>query len=567
MSSTGPLFEYTELRELGRGAQGRVVLARRASSADLVAIKYLAPELMVDHAHLSEFQREAGILAQVTNPHVAKIHQYIQTDDQAAIVMEAVEGVSLKRLLKEHGSLDPEAALTVLKGSLLGLNAAHEKGIVHRDYKPANVMVTEAGESKLIDFGIAGLAGERSMSGTPMYMAPEQWNGGSATPATDVYSATCVFYECVTGRAPYRARTHSELAAAHTAAPIPFEDVPEELHELINAGMAKAAVSRPPRASALVDHLEHIASRAYGPDWERRGLAALAAGTAALGVLFPLALLAGSGAGQAGTSLGSTALGGGAGKTGLLSKIGSGKAAVAGVGVAGAGIATLLFLNNDPDIGGARTSTYRTFFQQPGKVVANATIPDGSRAGPFRQFTLTVTPSTVKRGTRVRLRVDHLDRATWGLEYRGEGDYRCHGPKSEKGDAYHQSYGFSSGGEADNRDIAKNPDTRIWLYKAPKNPTGLPPATTTFVTARGSIEKKTTSEYRMPECSYYFSTIEVHEFVVPRSVKPGRYLLATQNPPSITEVHITSNGKYISVPPSSVGATSEGMLPVLTVLG
>jgi serine/threonine protein kinase len=117
--------------------------------------------------------------------------------------MEAVNGVSLRDVLSGNpGPLPPEAALTVLKGSLLGLSAAHAAGVVHRDYKPANVLVESSGNSKLVDFGIAGLSGERTVAGTPAYMAPEQWHGAPASPATDVYSATCVFFECVTGGPP-----------------------------------------------------------------------------------------------------------------------------------------------------------------------------------------------------------------------------------------------------------------------------------------------------------------------------------------------------------------------------
>ncbi|OLT33245.1 hypothetical protein BJF79_08180 [Actinomadura sp. CNU-125] len=144
----------------------------------------------------------------------------MESERGVALIMEAVEGVTLKEVLARHGELAPEAALVVLKGSLLGLAAAHTVGVVHRDYKPANVMVPADGRSKLIDFGVAVAAGDASASGTPAYMAPEQWRGEAVSPATDVYAATCVFFECVTGRRPFAG------AGGHLAEEPPAADAP-----------------------------------------------------------------------------------------------------------------------------------------------------------------------------------------------------------------------------------------------------------------------------------------------------------------------------------------------------
>src|SRR6201999_3221421 len=107
---------------------------------------------------------------------------------------ELVKGVSLHEIFVRRGPTGPEAALAVLKGSLLGLAASHTLGIVHRDYKPENVLVDTAGNSKLAYFGVAVKSGKAtSAAGTPLYMAPEQWQGAPASPATDVYAATAVF--------------------------------------------------------------------------------------------------------------------------------------------------------------------------------------------------------------------------------------------------------------------------------------------------------------------------------------------------------------------------------------
>lgn len=282
---------YTELRELGAGAQGRVVLARSNESRALVAIKYLGAGLLRDRGRNAGFRAEAATLARVRDPHVARLYQYVETGEGAAIVMEAVNGVSLRRVMDEHGALPPEAALVVLKDSLLGLAAAHAIGIVHRDYKPANIVVSGDGSGKLIDFGVAVLSGEGARGGTPAYMAPEQWRGDPASPMTDVYAATCVFFECVTGERPYPARDVPELMGQHTAAPIPVEEVSEPLRFLVARGLAKDPVQRPPGAAAFVTELEAVALSAYGRGWEDRGLEELAAAVAVLAALFPLAAL------------------------------------------------------------------------------------------------------------------------------------------------------------------------------------------------------------------------------------------------------------------------------------
>jgi serine/threonine protein kinase len=124
---------YTTLQELGRGGFGRVVLARHEGSGTHVAVKYLT---VPDGAFRTEFRAEAEVLRGLNDPHVVRLFDYVEAPQGAAIVMEAIDGVSLRALLGEHGRLDPEAALTVLKGSLLGLGAAHRVRVVHRDYKP-----------------------------------------------------------------------------------------------------------------------------------------------------------------------------------------------------------------------------------------------------------------------------------------------------------------------------------------------------------------------------------------------------------------------------------------------
>ncbi|MQS16842.1 protein kinase [Streptomyces kaniharaensis] len=298
------LPDYVHERELGAGASGRVVLARHRESGTPVALKYL-------HGSVGTpaLRAEARVLASIDSPHVTRLYEYVEGEQGSAIVMELVDGIALRDLLRAEGATTAEAALVVLKGSLLGLAAAHEAGVVHRDYKPANVLVDTAGVSKLVDFGIAVPNGaDRDVSGTPAYMPPEQWAGRPASPAGDVYAATVTFFECLTGARPYEGTTIAELAVQHTEAPIPAELAPDPVRPLILAGLAKDPQSRPDSAAAFVEELEAVAVAAYGPQWEEKGRLDLAA------LVALLALLPGAGGAAAGgTSLAHTALGSGEG--------------------------------------------------------------------------------------------------------------------------------------------------------------------------------------------------------------------------------------------------------------
>ena len=298
---------YTEQRELGRGASGRVVEAVNNATGQRVAIKYLSPSLVRDSAFMWGFRTEAQMLRSLGVPQVVQVYDYLEEPDRgAAIVMELVDGVSLHEMIARRGPTGPEAALVVLKGSLLGLAAAHTLGIVHRDYKPENVLVDTAGQSKLADFGVAVKAGKQaSTAGTPLYMAPEQWHGAPGSPATDVYAATAVFFECLTGRTPFSGKLQ-QLQEQHVTAAVPVDRVDAPLQGLITRGMAKNPAGRPQSAIAFVAELEAVAAATYGQDWEESGRGHLAARAAALLAL----LLRNGGPGSSGTSSASTWLGG-----------------------------------------------------------------------------------------------------------------------------------------------------------------------------------------------------------------------------------------------------------------
>jgi hypothetical protein len=279
---------YTEVKALGSGGFGDVVLARHDSSGTLVAIKYLRPELLADPEFAVIFRGEAEALASVEDPNVVRLYEYVQSPAGAAIVMELIDGVSLREILARQGKTTAEAALVVLQGSLLGLAAAHRRGVVHRDYKPENVLVNGQGSSKLTDFGIAARAGDRAMAaGTLAYAPPEQFGGGPASPSGDLHAATATFYECLTGRPPFSGDSAERLLYQHLAEPVLLEPVPEPLRPLIEAGMAKDPERRPADATILVAELRTVAAGAYGLDWEERGRSLLGEAALLLAALWP----------------------------------------------------------------------------------------------------------------------------------------------------------------------------------------------------------------------------------------------------------------------------------------
>jgi eukaryotic-like serine/threonine-protein kinase len=340
---------YTELNLLGSGASGSVVLARHDATGQLVAIKHLSPALARDDRFRARFRGEAEILRRLSHPNIAGLHWYRETAAEAVLAMELVDGVPLRRVL-DQGPTVPEAALVVLRGSLRGLEHAHVAGIVHRDYKPENVIVDADGNSRLIDFGIAAPVGaDTFLAGTPRYMAPEQWQGGSPTPQTDVYAATAVFFECLTGRRAFDADTLTQLRQQHLHDRIPVEAVPGPVQNLVAHGLAKEPSDRYPTAGVFLEELEAAAIAGYGVDWVERGTKALAEAALALAALFPLA--AGAGASAGATTLATTVMGSGGRGAGTGAGGTAGGAAGAGGGGASGGAASASGAGGGPPAG------------------------------------------------------------------------------------------------------------------------------------------------------------------------------------------------------------------------
>lgn len=580
MPSTGwQLPGYTEERELGVGTQGRVVLARAEETSELVAIKYLAERLLGSPRARVQFRNEAELLSRLTDTHVALLFDYVETTEGTAIVMEAVNGSSLRTLLNERAPLAPEAALATLKGSLLGLAAAHAVGVVHRDYKPANVVVQEDGQSKLIDFGIALLTGQSSKHGTPQYMAPEQWQGQPSSPATDIYAATCVFFECVTSAKPYNGTNLSMLMAQHLKAPVPVDAVPEPLRPLVASGMAKDPGQRLWDARALVAELESIAASAYGRDWERHGLKILGGTVAVLAAAAPLGLVgsallapgasAGSGVGAAVSGVASQAPSAAsqpvaeAGSKGLLAKVGGAKGA-AGIGAATttAILITLLLWPSAPSEGGESHGSFRAYFTQPGILLGLPNMPPAET--PYMKLAITVSPARARADSKIRVITHFQAKTLHGVKYLPNGRRQCFGNKSNRTDI-NDSYNFTAGGEgAQASEQPGNGMGFVELYRVPparidRLPVehGMPLTGTKQMTAESQ-------PYNFSICGFLSNWTEVRVFIIPdrKVARPGRYLLSPSIPPRISKT--SHNGT--DIPPVSAGATSIGNLPVLTIL-
>ncbi|WP_158628100.1 protein kinase domain-containing protein [Actinomadura harenae] len=265
---------FTHERDLGGGSAGRVVLGVDDMTQTKVAIRYLDKRLEADEALLSRYRMVARRLSQLEDPNVVDLYDFVENPSPSggtAIVMERAEGVSLRRILASRGPAGPLAALSALGGVLLGLAAGEGREVVHGALRPSNVMVAPGGEARLTDFGL----GFGPAAG-PAYAAPELWEGASPSVASDLYAAAAIFFECLTGRPPFTARSASGWGRAHRETPIPVDQVPGPLRDLLAHGLAKEPEKRPTSAADFAAELEEAAVAAYGPSWEAQGRGRLA---------------------------------------------------------------------------------------------------------------------------------------------------------------------------------------------------------------------------------------------------------------------------------------------------
>ena len=261
----GPQGRYRLVRRIATGGMGEVWQADDTVLGRRVALKLLVEELAADDRATRRFVREARATARLAHPNVARVFDFGRDGGAPFLVMELLEGETLAARLAS-GPLGPAEAARVAAAVADALEAAHQLGIVHRDVKPSNVMLTRDGEVKVLDFGIAAAADEtHSTTGsglyaTVAYVSPERVAGEPATPASDVYSLGAVLYELLCGRPPFSGPSPALVARAHLHdQPVPVRQlapwVPARLAEACQAALAKDPARRPSSAASLAIRL------------------------------------------------------------------------------------------------------------------------------------------------------------------------------------------------------------------------------------------------------------------------------------------------------------------------
>ncbi|BDE11895.1 MULTISPECIES: serine/threonine-protein kinase [Mycobacterium] len=260
---TGATFgHYRLIRLLGSGGFGEVYEAFDTRKSRTVALKLLPPSYSGNPIFRKRLFREASTAGRLNEPHVVPIHDYGEIDGQLYIDMRLVRGSDLRGVLDESGPMEPARAVRIVDQIASALDAAHAEQIIHRDVKPANILLTGHDFACLVDFGLANAATDAKLTtagntvGTFAYMSPERLADEEIDLRTDVYALTCVLYECLTGTPPFPHADLAALIAAHLTAPIPSPSrqrpgIAHQFDEVVTCGMAKDREDRYASAGAL----------------------------------------------------------------------------------------------------------------------------------------------------------------------------------------------------------------------------------------------------------------------------------------------------------------------------
>jgi serine/threonine-protein kinase len=267
---TGKLFgdRYWINKKIGSGGMAEVYEATDKVLSRKVALKILHPSFSQDENFITRFRREAKAAANLTHPNIVAVHDWGQENSTYYIVMEYVTGKSLQDLIKESAPLPPRTAIDILNQVLNALSFAHKKGVIHRDVKPHNILITEEGLIKVTDFGIAQAKmsseeEEPTVMGTAYYVSPEQAQGLPASEASDIYSAGVVLFQMLTGDVPFKGKSAVDIAIKHVNDPPPDPrslnpSVPPSLAEVIAKALAKDPLDRFQTADEMREALNRI---------------------------------------------------------------------------------------------------------------------------------------------------------------------------------------------------------------------------------------------------------------------------------------------------------------------
>jgi len=274
------LGRYTILELLGMGAMGVVYRARDERLERIVAIKVLTPGVLAGDESRRRFRKEALALAKLNHAHIAAVYDVGEQDGVDYLVMELVQGETLAARIKA-GPVPAKEATSILLQVAEALEEAHEQGVIHRDLKPANVMVTPKGNAKVLDFGLAKLfapsdsdatmtlAETKGIAGTPLYMSPEQVNGQAVDARTDLWSLGVLYYEALTGKAPFEGMNTFSVLRAIAESPVePVSKlnaaVPAEAAEIVARLLEKDPAKRYQTAAAVVGDASQVLLRMSG---------------------------------------------------------------------------------------------------------------------------------------------------------------------------------------------------------------------------------------------------------------------------------------------------------------
>jgi hypothetical protein len=255
---------YRLEESIGRGGMGVVYRAYDLRLKRPVALKLVAPSLALDERFRERFARESELVMSLEHPNVVPIYDAGEVDGRVYLAMRLVDGTDLGSLLGAEGALEPRRAVAICRQVAGALDAAHRRGLVHRDVKPSNVLLDRDEHVYLADFGLTrrfddetAVRGEDRSIGTPAYLAPEQLEGVSVDGRADVYSLGCLLYECLTGERVFRGHSRLAVAWAHLEEEPPRAsrrrpDLPDAVDEVISRALAKAPEQRYPTCGALV---------------------------------------------------------------------------------------------------------------------------------------------------------------------------------------------------------------------------------------------------------------------------------------------------------------------------